>query len=102
MARLRHAERLVCGVESKLSTLVPCLGLPFRVRLDMLSRSARALLSVRPSAPSRLFHRAAVLHAVKPFLLADIGEGITEVEIVKWCVEPGQKVDEFDPVCEVM
>ena len=22
----------------------------------------------------------------KPFVLADIGEGITEVEIVKWCV----------------
>lgn len=40
-------------------------------------------------------------HAIKPFLLADIGEGITGCEIVKWLVVPNQDVAEFDPVCEV-
>ncbi|BGP58460.1 hypothetical protein JCM8202v2_006129 [Rhodotorula sphaerocarpa] len=39
---------------------------------------------------------------VKPFVLADIGEGITECEIVKWLVKPGSKIEEFDPLVEVM
>lgn len=38
---------------------------------------------------------------VKEFLLADIGEGITEVEIMQWFVEPGDIVHQFDRVCEV-
>ncbi|MFD1705741.1 dihydrolipoamide acetyltransferase family protein [Siminovitchia sediminis] len=35
------------------------------------------------------------------FRLPDIGEGIHEGEIVKWFVEPGQKVEEDDVLCEV-
>lgn len=38
---------------------------------------------------------------VKPYLLADVGEGITECEIIKWFVQPGAVVQEFDPICEV-
>lgn len=35
------------------------------------------------------------------YLLADVGEGITECEIVKWFVEPGTRVEEFDNLVEV-
>jgi 2-oxoisovalerate dehydrogenase E2 component (dihydrolipoyl transacylase) len=36
-----------------------------------------------------------------PFLLADIGEGIKEVELLQWFVQPGEHVRQFDKVCEV-
>ncbi|KAI8581843.1 hypothetical protein K450DRAFT_269988, partial [Umbelopsis ramanniana AG] len=47
------------------------------------------------------FHSAVAAQVIKPFLLADIGEGITECEVVQWFVEPGTDVLEFDKICEV-
>lgn len=32
----------------------------------------------------RFFHRLPFLFKNRPFLLADIGEGITEVEVIQW------------------
>jgi 2-oxoisovalerate dehydrogenase E2 component (dihydrolipoyl transacylase) len=37
----------------------------------------------------------------QPFLLADIGEGIQEVEVLSWHVQPGDVVQEFDVLCQV-
>ncbi|GAX15998.1 2-oxoisovalerate dehydrogenase E2 component [Fistulifera solaris] len=39
--------------------------------------------------------------AVIPFLLADIGEGIHEVELIKWNVQAGDTVEQFDLICQV-
>ena len=39
---------------------------------------------------------------VEPFILPDIGEGIVECEIVKWCISAGDTVEEDQVVVEVM
>ncbi|KAF5022950.1 hypothetical protein F66182_5016 [Fusarium sp. NRRL 66182] len=54
----------------------------------------------RASTP-RWFSESRRLMAVKPVLLADIGEGIVECEVIQWFVEPGAHVEEFSPLCEV-
>ncbi|KAI1458988.1 2-oxoacid dehydrogenases acyltransferase-domain-containing protein [Annulohypoxylon moriforme] len=53
------------------------------------------------AAMIRGFHSSRNLQVVKPVLLADIGEGIVECEIIQWFVETGARVEEFSPLCEV-
>lgn len=72
---------------------------------SFLSRALR-LQQQRPTRlPRPLFYRQ--FHAshnhfvVKPFLLADIGEGITECQLIQWFVQPGARVEQFDKLCEV-
>ncbi|GAA5881769.1 hypothetical protein JCM3774_000870 [Rhodotorula dairenensis] len=66
--------------------------------------AALATSTVNALQPQRGLSGTAVRRKgqVKPFVLADIGEGITECEIVKWLVEPGATIEEFDPLVEVM
>ncbi|KAJ3045475.1 hypothetical protein HDV00_009128 [Rhizophlyctis rosea] len=63
--------------------------------------SKRQRIPYSASKQYRHFHASLPSCKTVPFLLADIGEGITECEIVKWFVKPGDRVEQFTPVCEV-
>ncbi|KAH7104227.1 CoA-dependent acyltransferase [Auriculariales sp. MPI-PUGE-AT-0066] len=39
--------------------------------------------------------------SLQTFRLADIGEGITECEVIRWSIKPSSSVQAFDPLCEV-
>lgn len=70
------------------------------VRLQSALRQPRAARFPRPLY-YRQFHVSQRLDVVKPFLLADIGEGITECQLIQWFVQPGARVEQFDKICEV-
>lgn len=37
---------------------------------------------------------------LKPQILKDVGEGITEVQIIQWYVQEGALVEEWAPLCQ--
>jgi 2-oxoisovalerate dehydrogenase E2 component (dihydrolipoyl transacylase) len=69
--------------------------------LSSLSSPARSSSVPQPPAGTRGFRATGPAPVPFQFKLADIGEGITQVEVIKWNVEVGQEVEEFDPLCEV-
>lgn len=70
------------------------------LRLQSSLRQTRTSNFIRVF-PTRHFHTSPRLDVVKPFLLADIGEGITECQLIQWFVQPGARVEQFDKICEV-
>ncbi|EME50104.1 hypothetical protein DOTSEDRAFT_68841 [Dothistroma septosporum NZE10] len=74
----------------------------FRLSLTRVLRAQHARPTVHPRPLFyRHFHASRRLDVVKPFLLADIGEGITECQLIQWFVQPGARVEQFDKLCEV-
>ncbi|KAJ3107266.1 hypothetical protein HDU96_007955 [Phlyctochytrium bullatum] len=51
--------------------------------------------------PLRTFHSTVSVKGSVSFNLADIGEGITECEVIQWFVKPGDRIEQFSKICEV-
>lgn len=50
---------------------------------------------------SRAFRKSRLLKRLESFKVPQPGEGIAEITITKWLVQPQQEVKEFDIICEV-
>ena len=90
-----------------------------RVVTDVSSTAIRAALGCMIPVQTRFFTNSSYRSLVKPYLLADIGEGIssrkrfskvhiglifvgiTECQVISWSVKPGDRVEQFEPICEV-
>ncbi|CZT48297.1 related to branched-chain alpha-keto acid dehydrogenase complex, E2 component precursor (lipoamide acyltransferase) [Rhynchosporium secalis] len=70
-------------------------------QLRLYSSLRIALPRQCPSTSYRGFRSSARQQAIQPFLLADIGEGIRECEIIQWFVSEEARVEEWDKLCEV-
>jgi 2-oxoisovalerate dehydrogenase E2 component (dihydrolipoyl transacylase) len=67
----------------------------FRLRHGLLRSGPRAVSHLRLLCASRSEATGV------PFILADIGEGIGEVEVLRWHVQKGDRVRQFEPLVEV-
>lgn len=66
------------------------------------SLSVRGRLALATNLPPvRTIYPSRPLDRIVPFLLADIGEGIAEVEVLEWHVQEGTPVRQFDRIAEV-
>ena len=68
-----------------------------------LARTGAPAASVPSTTASRMFFRVTAMDLGKiiPFKLADIGEGILNVEVLDVCVKVGDTISAFDKICEV-
>ncbi|XP_026328438.1 lipoamide acyltransferase component of branched-chain alpha-keto acid dehydrogenase complex, mitochondrial [Hyposmocoma kahamanoa] len=76
-----------------------CRKLSLLTQIDRLKKDKPSRLEkhFHPSG----FHTSRIANKTVAFKLSDIGEGIREVVIKEWFVKVGDKVQQFDNICEV-
>ncbi|QQK45908.1 Biotin-dependent 2-oxo acid dehydrogenases acyltransferase, putative [Penicillium digitatum] len=75
-------------------------GLTARNFRPCLPQNRLRIRSTLPPLLSRKFHASSLLWGIKSQILKDVGEGITEVQIIQWYVEEGAHVEEWKPLCQ--
>ncbi len=67
-------------------------------------KSLKMCSPLRPTFPlinRRHFRTSRPAFGIVHFNLADVGEGITECEVLKWNIKVGDFIEEFQPICEL-
>lgn len=102
MGNATHLQCQSCSnhIIAKMSASRSCFSKVLRLQQQQQQQLVRPSSLPRPLF-YRQFHASTRLDVVKPFLLADIGEGITECQLIQWFVQPGARVEQFDKLCEV-
>ncbi|CAG8906621.1 unnamed protein product [Penicillium egyptiacum] len=75
-------------------------GLAARNFRPFLPQNRLRTRSTLPPLLSRRFHASSLLWGIKSQVLKDVGEGITEVQIIQWYVEEGAHIEEWKPLCQ--
>ncbi|KAL1956645.1 hypothetical protein VTO42DRAFT_6992 [Malbranchea cinnamomea] len=57
-------------------------------------------VSVPFSRSRRQFHCTPAPWGIRSQILKDVGEGITEIQIIQWYVQEGARVEEWAPLCQ--
>ncbi|KAJ5089487.1 hypothetical protein N7532_008171 [Penicillium argentinense] len=72
------------------------------LRVSRPCRPQTLLRTRYPISPAlnRGFHAAPWLLGPRSQILKDVGEGITEVQIIQWYVEEGAHIEEWAPLCQ--
>ncbi|KAI5298200.1 hypothetical protein KEM56_004247, partial [Ascosphaera pollenicola] len=71
------------------------LGTPRLCRLPTV-----AVVDSPPLPVQRLYHSSPLLQGTRSQILKDVGEGISEVQIIQWYVEEGARIEEWSPLCQ--
>eukprot|EP01064_Diplonema_japonicum_P002143 TRINITY_DN11375_c0_g1_i1.p1 TRINITY_DN11375_c0_g1~~TRINITY_DN11375_c0_g1_i1.p1 ORF type:complete len:549 (+),score=146.76 TRINITY_DN11375_c0_g1_i1:44-1690(+) len=61
----------------------------------------RSAMKMRPVVARRYFSQTKYALEIVTFPMADVGEGIKEVEVLDWFVKEGDRVEEFQKICEI-
>ncbi|QSS49290.1 dihydrolipoamide branched chain transacylase E2 [Histoplasma capsulatum var. duboisii H88] len=83
--------------------------MPLRCRVSfaqaLLSNSSPvrlvpAISRISSISPRQRFHTSPASCALRSQILKDVGEGITEIQIIQWYVQEGAKIEEWKPLCQ--
>ncbi|EGE08609.1 2-oxo acid dehydrogenase acyltransferase [Trichophyton equinum CBS 127.97] len=66
----------------------------------LLSSTPVCLPATYTSRFRRRFHSSPVPWGIRSQILKDVGEGITEVQVIQWYVEEGARIEEWKPLCQ--
>ncbi|OAL69614.1 2-oxo acid dehydrogenase acyltransferase [Trichophyton violaceum] len=66
----------------------------------LLSSTPVCLPATYASRFRRRFHSSPVPWGIRSQILKDVGEGITEVQVIQWYVEEGARIEEWKPLCQ--